>query len=104
MVQGHHGIGFATAKPAYATYKSPYGPKYASTFPLHTPQPPNNQNSQTRSEPKMLTRATVTQLQNPTQRPGHWARARLEIVRSTYLPNHIPSLNPSAPISPRREP
>ncbi|KAL2040486.1 hypothetical protein N7G274_006929 [Stereocaulon virgatum] len=28
MVQGHHGIPFATAKPAYGTYKSPYGPDY----------------------------------------------------------------------------
>lgn len=33
QVQGHHGIGFATAKPAYGTYKSPYGPKYASSTP-----------------------------------------------------------------------
>lgn len=29
QVQGHHGIPFATSKPAYGTYKSPYGPKYA---------------------------------------------------------------------------
>ncbi|KAL6717263.1 hypothetical protein ACLMJK_005178 [Lecanora helva] len=28
MVQGHHGIPFATVKPKYGTYISPYGPKY----------------------------------------------------------------------------
>lgn len=37
QVQGHHGVPFATSKPSYTTYKSPYGPKY----PRLSPPPPN---------------------------------------------------------------
>ena len=29
--KGHHGIGFASMRQDYATYKSPYGPRYANS-------------------------------------------------------------------------
>ena len=62
QVQGHHGIPFATSKPEYGTYKSPYGPKYASSLFLSVSlSAPSNARKSIRSKSRQtLTSPTAT--------------------------------------------